>query len=288
MPNRTPRANSLVKSDTMPFITAQEYLTYQYTIPPKPALLPLPDEPFVSLWKETAGKEVLHFLSSTFALPIEQFPFKKPEALKIHLAPTAGGQIPVISTGCHDDLCSMDALVNGHPDIEELPLTVNALTIDAKAAGMLHHRLILLGNAPYSNVPASALGLDEDNWLQRSTALRLAHECAHYETLRLFGGMKNHALDEIAADTMGQLAAFGNFSAQRQRLFFGIESGGEKCTGRLTFYCRKVIPWERTEVYQAVDRALDIVEAKVAALCQEKASHYKILTNILCNSIIEL
>ena len=288
MPNRTPRANSLVKSDTMPFITAQEYLTYQYTIPPKPALLPLPDEPFVSLWKETADKEVLNFLSSTFALPTERFPFKKPEALKIHLVPTAGGQIPVISTGCHDDLCSMEALVNGHPDIEELPLTVNALTIEAKATGLLHHRVILLWNAPYSNVPASALGLDEDDWLSRSAALRRAHECAHYETLRLFGGMKNHALDEIAADTMGQLAAFGNFSAQRQRLFFGLEGGGKTCTGRLTFYCRKVIPWERTEVYQTVDRALDIIEAKVAALCKEKATHYKILTTILNKSIIEL
>ena len=270
------------------FHTAEEYLSYRYTIPPKPALLPLPDEPFVSFWKETAGKDVLHFLSSTFALPTEQFPFKKPEALKIHLAPTAGGRIPVISTGCHDDLCSMEALVNGHPDIEELPLTVNALTIEARAARLQHHKLILLGNAPYSNVPASVLGLEEDDWLNRSYALRLAHECAHYETLRLFGGMKNHALDEIAADTMGQLAAFGNFSAQRQRLFFGLEDGGKTCTGRLTFYCKRVIPWERTEVYQAVDRALDIVEAKVAALCQEKASHYKILTNILCNSIIEL
>ena len=77
-----------------------------------------------------------------------------------------------------------------------------------------------------------------------------------------------------------QLAAFGSFSAQRQRLFFGLENEGKSCTGRLTFYCRKVLPWERTEVYQAVDRALDIVEAKVAELCQEKASDFIILTNI--------
>ena len=269
----------------MPFITAQEYLTHHYTVPPEPVALPLPDEPFASLWKETSGKEALDFLSESFALPVEKFPLKKQDNLQIHLVSTCGGRIPVISTACHDDLCSMEALVNGHPDIEELPLTVNALTIDAKAAGIQHHRVILLGNAPYSNIPASALGLDEDDWLCRSTTLRMAHECAHYETLRLFGGMKNHALDEIMADTIGQLAAFGNFSAQRQRLFFGLESGGKTCTGRLTFYCRKVIPWERTEVYQAVNRALDIIEAKVASLCKEKASHYKILTNILCNSI---
>ena len=272
----------------MPFITAQEYLTHRYTVPNEPAALPLPDEPFVSLWKETSGKEALDFLSDSFALPIEQFPLQKPDALQIHLAATDGGRIPVIHTGCHDDFCSMDALVNGYSAIEELPLTVNALTIDARAAGMQHHRVILLGNAPYSNIPASALELDEDEWLRRSTALRRAHECVHYETLRLFGGMVNHALDEIIADTIGQLAAFGSFSAQRQRLFFGLESGGETCTGRLTFYCRKVIPWERKEVYKAVDRALDIIETEVAALCKEKASNYKLLAYIGGTSIEEL
>ena len=248
----------------------------------------MPDEQFVSQWKKISGKEALDFLSDAFALPVEQFPLKKPDALQINLAATNGGRIPVISTGCHDDFCSMDALVNGYPAIEELPLTVNALTIDAKAAGMQHHRVILLGNAPYSNIQASALGLDEDEWLCRSTALRRAHECAHYETLRLFGGMVNHALDEIIADTIGQIAAFGNFSAHRQRLFFGLESGGETCTGRLTFYCRKVIPWERKEVYKAVDRALDIIEAKVAALSQEKASHYTLLAHLAGTSIAEL
>ena len=271
----------------MPFITAQEYLTHRYTVPNEPADLPLPDEPFVSLWKET-GKEALDFLSDSFALLIEQFPLQKPDALQIHLAATDGGRIPVIYTGCHDDFCSMDALVNGYSAIEELPLTVNALTIDARAAGMQHHRVILLGNAPYSNIPASALRLDEDDWLRRSTTLRMAHECAHYETLRLFGGMVNHALDEIIADTIGQIAAFGSFSAQRQRLFFGLESGGETCTGRLTFYCKKVIPWERKEVYKAVDKALDIIETEVAALCKEKASHYKLLAHLGGTSIEEL
>lgn len=272
----------------MPFITVQEYLTHHYTVPTEPAVLPLPDEPFVSLWKETAGEEVLKFLADSFKLPISSFQFQKPEALKIQLQATAGGRLPVIYTGCHDDFCHMEALVNGHSDIEDLPLTVNAFTIVAKAPELNNHRLILLGNAPYSNIPSSALGMDEDEWLHRSTALRSAHECAHYETLRLFGGMVNHALDEIIADTIGQIAAFGNFSAQRQRLFFGLGSGGETCTGRLTFYCKKVIPWERKEVYKAVDKALDIIEAKVAALSQEKASHYKLLAHLAGTSIAEL
>lgn len=271
----------------MPFISAQEYLSYRYDVLNEPALLPLPDEPFTALWKEAAGEDALQFLSDTFKLPVDRFPLKSPSALKIHLASTAGGRIPVISTGCHDDFCYMEALLDGRSESRELPLTINAFTMEAKAPQLLNHRLILLGNAPYSNVPGSALGLDEADWLCRSTALRLAHECTHYETLRLWGSMQNHALDEIAADVMGQLAAFGSFSAQRQRLFFGLENEGKSCTGRLTFYCRKVLPWERREVYQAVDRALDIVEAKVAELCQEKASDFIILTNIICDNILK-
>ena len=49
----------------------------------------------------------------------------------------------------------------------------------------------------------------------------------------------------------------------------------------------KAAAGERTEVYQAVDRALDIAEAKVAELCKEKASKYIILTNLICNNIIK-
>ena len=270
------------------FNTAQEYLTRRYTVPVEPAVLPMPDEPFIALWKEAAGEDVLKFLADSFKLPVSSFQFQKPEALKIQLQATAGGRLPVIYTGCHDDFCSMEALVNGHSDIEDLPLTVNAFTIVTKAPDLNNHRLILLGSAPYSNVPASDLGLDEDDWLERSTALRLAHECTHYETLRLFGDMKNHALDEIMADTMGQLAAFGSFSAQRQRLFFGLGPGGETCTGRLTFYCRRVIPWDRPEVYKAVDKALDAVETEIANLCKEGASHYTLLAHLAGKSIAEL
>ena len=44
------------------------------------------------MWKEASGNEALDFLADT------------------HLASTAGGRIPVISTGCHDDFCYMEAL----------------------------------------------------------------------------------------------------------------------------------------------------------------------------------
>ena len=84
----------------MPFISAQEYLSYRYDVLNEPALLPLPDEPFTALWKEAAGEDALQFLSDTFKLPVGRFPLLQPDAIKIYFASTSGGRIPVISTGC--------------------------------------------------------------------------------------------------------------------------------------------------------------------------------------------
>ena len=94
----------------MPFISAQEYLSYRYDVLNEPALLPLPDEPFTALWKEAAGEDALQFLSDSFKLPVDKFPLLQPDAIKIYFASTSGGRIPVISTGCHDDFCYMEAL----------------------------------------------------------------------------------------------------------------------------------------------------------------------------------
>ena len=46
-------------------------------------------------------------------------------------------------------------------------------------------------------------------------------------------------------------------------MFFGLEKGTGRCTGRLSFYCRGVLPWEREKVYQSVDTMLDLIEAEL-------------------------
>lgn len=118
----------------------------------------------------------------------------------------------------------------------------------------------MLNAAPYSNISAEKIGLSVEEWLKKSYQIRLRHESAHYETLRLLGGMKNHALDEILADSLGQIAALGEFSAERQRIFFGLTKGGSKCDGRLNFYCQKVLAEDLPKVYRAVDEYLEEVE----------------------------
>lgn len=286
---------------------ADTYLSHCYAIPETPSVLPLADEAFASVWKEAEGAAARKFLSEIVDRDIALFPLQQEETLRILFAETLGGRLPVIVTDNRDDFLRVEALLNGREDLEDFPVTVNAFTMQARAKNIRNHRVILLGQAPYSNVPANLLGIEEEEWIERSCLLRFAHECAHYETLRLFGGMQNHALDEIVADAMGQLEAFGNFSAARQRLFFGLEQGTGRCTGRLSFYCRNVLPWERTEVYRAVDATLDFLEdrinrfltekkkrtetkeslSSVKTLLSDKKSKYELLSDLAGTSIAE-
>ena len=268
-------------------MTAGEYLAYCYPVAAKPPALPPGEESFTAFWKEAEGGDVLRFLAEHVSEAVCRFSFKNANSLRIFFTETLGGRLPVIVTGNHEDFCSMEAVLNGRRRAADYPLTVNAFTIEARASKICRHRVILLGSAPYSNIPAAMLGLGETDWLERSYRLRLAHECTHYETLRLFGGMRNHALDEIATDAFGQIAAFGDFSAARQRLFFGLEPGGDSCTGRLAFYCRDVVPQERPAVYRAVDAVLADAEQEVASLLSQKKQKFDILRQLLCVSIAE-
>ena len=240
-------------------ITAAEYLAHRYELPKIFPELPLADEKFMTAWSEKENLDMLSFLSQEFELPTEKFDWKNVAALKIEFKQTLGGRLPVISTANHDDFCQMVALLTAR-EAKKYPLTVNAFTIPCRAEKIYRHRVILLNAAPYSNISADKIGLSAEEWLKKSYLIRLRHESAHYETLRLLGGMKNHALDEILADCLGQMAAFGEFSANRQRIFFGLAKGSAKCDGRLNFYCQKILPDDLPKIYRAVDEYLDEVE----------------------------
>mgnify|MGYP006873037408 CR=1 FL=1 len=267
-------------------LTAKEYLQHRYDVSKNQ--MQLSDEPFVQSWKEAKGKDAIEFMDSALRLPAKNFTWENIDAIKISFAQTMGGRLPVIDTASHNDFRQMDALVNGKSQVRDLPLTVNAFTIQARAEEIYHHRVIILNRAPYSNIGAEKLGLENEDWLNRSQKLRLRHECAHYETLRLFGGMQNHALDEIIADTLGQIAAFGKFYADKQRLFFGLEKGKGTCSGRLSFYTKKVSPEDREKIYRAVDAALPVIEEKANALLEKNADEYDILAELAGKSVAEL
>jgi hypothetical protein len=76
--------------------------------------------------------------------------------------------------------------------------------------------------------------------------------------------MKNHALDEVVADCVGQLSAFGCYDAALQRKFFGLKDGKITPGGRLGFYVKHLPEGAVPLVCRKVEEALDSLESYLA------------------------
>jgi hypothetical protein len=104
---------------------------------------------------------------------------------------------------------------------------------------------MLVCEHPYSSLTAGELGLemDEEEWLQTSTVLRLEHEFTHYATYRLYGHMALNLLDETICDWAGMTLALGRFDAQRLLHFLGLENPDQvRPHGRIHAYCSELDP----------------------------------------------
>ena len=98
-------------------------------------------------------------------------------------------------------------------------------------------RCIILSRGPYSAVSAADVGLPEDEWLARSLVIRREHECTHYFTHRVFGVMRNNVLDELIADFVGIVRAFGRYRAELALRCLGLEHPDRyRAGGRLENY----------------------------------------------------
>jgi len=98
-------------------------------------------------------------------------------------------------------------------------------------------KFIILSNSPYSNVPASRMGMAEFEWLEKSLIIRREHECMHYIARRRLLNVENNVLDEIAADAAGIMEALNDFKASWLLLFLGFDEEMKlKKEGRLNLY----------------------------------------------------
>ena len=99
-------------------------------------------------------------------------------------------------------------------------------------------RFIILSNGPYSNVKASSLGLEDEEWINYSLIIRREHECTHYFTKRFFGTMRNNMHDELLADYMGISMAKGIFISNWFLTFLGLEGKTYRKGGRIENYLK--------------------------------------------------
>jgi hypothetical protein len=84
-------------------------------------------------------------------------------------------------------------------------------------------RFVILSRGPYSGVPAEDVGQSEAEWLERSLVIRAEHESTHDLTWRVFAVVRSHATDEIVADFVGLVRAFGAYPDAIARRLLGVD-----------------------------------------------------------------
>ena len=147
-----------------------------------------------------------------------------PEALTLGIAQHTYLAIPVLSTPNAQDFLYITRALAHRAEPVQLDPGVHAQAISGlihwdliRSLGPHHRvRVIVLHEAPYGSLPHRSLpfSMEERAWIKASTAWRLEHELTHLSTKLILGEMRLNLLDELIADAMGQLIAFGHFSAE--------------------------------------------------------------------------
>lgn len=99
--------------------------------------------------------------------------------------------------------------------------------------------LILVSSGFYSAVSPEAAGLLPEEWLDRSLTIRIYHELTHFVCRRRYPQDVDPIRDEVIADAIGLLAAFGTYDPRKSTLFLGIEAEEYRRGGRLENYSKE-------------------------------------------------
>lgn len=194
-----------------------------------------------------------------------------PEHVELAICPTMAGRVPVIVAGDREDFVALVQALTDRNEPVPVPAAVGACIVkglnnwsrvaayrerwtretgeasDAEWAAEFQRliprkdqyqdRLIILSRGPYSAIAAGDVGVDEAEWLDRSLVIRREHEFAHYFTYRVFGVLRSHVFDELIADFVGFLCAFGHYRGDLALRCLGLESFPQcRPGGRLAVY----------------------------------------------------
>ena len=97
--------------------------------------------------------------------------------------------------------------------------------------------IIVLSVGAYSGIPAEHFGFKHEEWLEYSHKIRKAHECTHFICRRKYPTQIDAVWDEVVADAVGIIAAFGRYDLVLEEIFLGIDEKGY-VGGRLENYVR--------------------------------------------------
>jgi hypothetical protein len=201
--------------------------------------------------------------------------FDHPQALRLVIHPTPAGEVPVILPRGRRDFETVVRALAHRGEPVPLLATMGACTVKgfndweriraykarwleeghdeeewgsefgrlAENKAAYQDRFLILSDGDYSDISAATLGLDPSLWQAQSVEIRMRHECTHYVTLRLLGGSRNNALDELVCDFVGFSSTLGRFSADLFLRGMGLENAHAfRPGGRLEQYAGELSP----------------------------------------------
>ncbi|MEW6336307.1 MAG: DUF7005 family protein [Acidobacteriota bacterium] len=190
---------------------------------------------------------------------VEHLRLEDPGALELAIHDTLAGGVPVIVAGTRGDFENLVRAFTSRNEPRPVPPSMGACHVsglnnwdriaahrrswEAQDPGrcgdstawheefrrlvarkdLYQDRFVILSRGPYSNVPAAETGLPEGEWRELSLVLRREHECTHHFTLRAFGRLGNNVLEELLADFVGLVRAFGAYRPELAARFLGLE-----------------------------------------------------------------
>lgn len=163
---------------------------------------------------------------------------------------TSVGDVEIITLYERSDFVHAAICLGNKCEPEDIKDSTGAMTIfglnnwDKVNAGLKNYKdsLILLSSGNYSNVSLNDinhychLSLSKDEWIEKSIIIRKYHELTHFIMRKKYPDNISVVRDELIADGLGIIAAFGVFNKEMLKLFLGLENQEYRKGGRLENY----------------------------------------------------
>jgi len=99
--------------------------------------------------------------------------------------------------------------------------------------------VLLISKGNYSACLPEFVDIEENKWLAYSKDIRIYHEITHAISRKLYPDHKEAVRDEVLADSIGTLYAFGEYKPLLIKKFLGTEGDTYRFGGRLENYVDK-------------------------------------------------
>lgn len=178
--------------------------------------------------------------------------FSKDPEDKLETVNTPAGDVEVLSLRKRDDFVHMCQCLGNKCEPVEIPDSTGAMALfglnnwDKVRAGLDNYKdsFIILSSGNYSNVSNidiknitnGEIDLDEQAWTNKSIIIRKYHELTHFVMRKTYPDDISFIRDELIADCIGLICAFGCFDVRLLKLFLGIEGDSYRQGGRLQNY----------------------------------------------------